>query len=683
VRPIAQKLAIALLAAVALSGAVLALPAGAQIAYTPCKEDNNFACAHLNVALDPTGATPGTLTLALQRHRATIESTGAPVIALAGGPGQEALPLASSFVALLGPILATRDLIVFDQRGTGESQRLQCPPPKPPKPPRPPKGSKGSRPSSHLAPILHKPGEAIVRCADEIGPARAFYTTPDSVADIEAIRRAGGYEKLVLYGTSYGTKVAEQYAQDHPEHVEALVLDSVVPPNGPDPFDRPTFAAVPRVLRQLCAYRECAHITPEPVADLARLVRRLGNGPVVGRTIDGRGHSHPVRISAGDLVGILLEGDFNALLRAEFVPAVRAAAQGDPAALARLLERAEGPEEEGSSDIDYPLYLATSCEEQAFPWSRSATPTARLAQALAQLNALPASAFAPFTQRSALAFSDVRTCSFWPFATPAPPTDDAPLPNVPTLIVSGAADLRTPTSGAQEVAAQIPDAHLLAVPYGGHSAIDNEPTACGRDALRALFANAPIEPCKAMAPPAIIKLPPLPPRSLAQVPPSRGYGGRPGRTLHAVALTIGDFGRDLLWRVLEQLRSLILLTQRSPSLRGGGLRGGSYQVSSSAIVFHDYSYVPGVTLSGRVTAKRIDLRVGGAAAARGVLRSGPHRSLIGTLGGRRVRLARRPSATAAIVGSDAGSGLYFVRNRAAARAGARRLAAILAWLPDI
>ena len=45
-----------------------------------------------------------------------------------------------------------------------------------------------------------------------------------------------GYEKLVLYGTSYGTKVALEYAERYPENVEALVLDSVVLPEGPEPF---------------------------------------------------------------------------------------------------------------------------------------------------------------------------------------------------------------------------------------------------------------------------------------------------------------------------------------------------------------------------------------------------------------------------------------------------------------
>jgi len=48
------------------------------------------------------------------------------VIALAGGPGQSALPFMDQFAQILGPIVATRDLIVFDQRGTGLSHPLSC-----------------------------------------------------------------------------------------------------------------------------------------------------------------------------------------------------------------------------------------------------------------------------------------------------------------------------------------------------------------------------------------------------------------------------------------------------------------------------------------------------------------------------------------------------------------------------
>src|SRR5439155_842948 len=97
------------------------------------------------------------------------------------------------------------------------------------------------------APAAASIGRLLERCALQIGPARGHYTTPESVADIEALRRAASYERLVLYGTSYGTKVALQYAPRYPAHVEALLLDSVVPPHGPEPLALPTFRAMPAV----------------------------------------------------------------------------------------------------------------------------------------------------------------------------------------------------------------------------------------------------------------------------------------------------------------------------------------------------------------------------------------------------------------------------------------------------
>ncbi len=671
------KLAIAGLAILAFAGAlgssadalgapsdVPGAPSGSPLGLAPCGgESNEYACGHLTVPLDPSGTTPGTITIALRRHRAAIEGPNSAVIALAGGPGQSALPFASSFAELLGPILATRDLIVFDQRGTGLSHALACPAPKHP-------------------PRRYVPGEAIVRCAGQIGPARAFYTTPDSVADIEAIRRAGGYEKLVLYGTSYGTKVAEQYAQTYPTHVEALVLDSVVAPNGPEPFSRSTFAAVPRVLRQECAGRVCAHITPEPVADLKRLVALMHGHAIVGHVIEANGHAQPESITANDLLGLLLAGDFSRLLRAEFISAVRAAADGDDAPLARLLAHAEAGEEGGGGDgIDTPLYLDTTCEEEDFPWSRAANPKTRLAEATAQLDALPASAFSPFTSTNALSLSDAKACSFWPFATPAPPIENAPLPNVPTLILSGAADLRTPTSGAQEVAAEIPDSHLLVVPQTGHSVLTSELGSCARNALLAMFANKPLEPCHAVPLPAIVRPPPLPPPRLAAVSPTKGYAGKPGRTLHAVVLTLGDFARQFVLQVLESLNSGSLLSH-TPVLRGGGLRSGWYRFTGKSIAFHDYSYVPGVTISGTSTAKTLHLRIGGTAAAHGELRLGSHKTLVGRLGGQRIHVAAKSKILIATIAqtrgaSAAGGGAAAHTERALALAPLQTLAPLV------
>jgi pimeloyl-ACP methyl ester carboxylesterase len=631
----AGKLVLALAAAAILIGGTFTAAAGAQIAFTPCVGTNNFGCGHLTVPLDPSGVTPGAITLAIRRHLAPVGDAKSAVVALAGGPGQAAVPFAEEFSELLGPILATRDLIVYDQRGTGLSHPLSC--------------HGFERPGGY-----HSFGALIAACGEQLGAERAFYTTPDSVADIEAIRVAGGYEKLVLYGTSYGTKVALEYAQEHPEHVEALVLDSVVTPSGPEPLDRPTLAAVPRILRQLCAYGACAQITPNPVADLARLVQRLRHGPIVGRVIDGRGHPHKVGISSNDLLEILLAGDFDPILRAEFIAAVRGAASGDSAALARLIARAEsGGEEESSEDIDVPLYYATTCEEQDFPWSRTASPGTRLAQAKAQLNSLPASSLAPFTAANALALSDVPACAFWPFATPAPPVLDQPLPNVPTLILSGADDLRTPTSGASAVAAQIPDAHLLVVPDTGHSVLTTEPTKCAHEALLAQFAGKAIRPCPTGPASPLLKPTPLPPKRLSAVPPTHGYHGRTGRTLQAITLTLADFSRQFLLALLERLGA-----GHSPdlsSLSVGGLRAGWARFSGDELRFHNYTYIPGVSLSGVVRSGSAELLIGGSAAAHGTLRLGAHRKLVGELGGEHVRLANGTGSGASIARAHAGS----------------------------
>jgi pimeloyl-ACP methyl ester carboxylesterase len=650
-QPMARKLAAALLTACAWICAPVA-SAQAQIPFAPCADSNDFACAHLNVPLDPTGATPGTISLAIRRHRAPVGEAHSAIVALAGGPGQPALPFAEQFDEVLGPIASTRDLIVFDERGIGHSDPLSC--------------HAFERPD-----LFHTFGALIKACADQLGPDRAFYTTADTVADIEAIREAGGYEKLVLYGTSYGTKVAEEYAQAYPSHVEALVLDSVVTPNGPSTLERSTFEAIPRILRQMCVYESCAHITANPVADLARVLRQMRHGALREIAIEGDGHAHWVSVSSNDLVNILYAGDFSPLLRAEFLTAVAAAARQDPAPLARLIATTEKSEGE-SEDFDTPLYYATTCEEQEFPFSRTSDPIERLAEAAGAAKTLGASAFAPFTATNALDVSDIPACAYWPYTTPAAQSDDAPLPNIPTLILSGADDLRTPTSGAREVAAEIPDSHLLVVPYTGHSVLSDEPTSCASEALHALLASGDIKPCPAAPPPADLRPPPLPPVRLALVPPTHGYSGTPGRTLNAVALTLADMLRQLTFQV-----SLSGSLEDLTKLHSGGLRAGWAQLAGGVLSLHGYSYVPGVTISGALRAGADSLQVSGAAAAHGTLQSGPHKSLVGTLGGRRVVLPASAIATAAIVGTDAQESSHTGAVGSAARGDARELAGLL------
>ena len=272
--------------------AIVGVASASALTFVPCAGSSaaGFSCTTVPVPLTRTGLASGTISLSVERLDPSpthpVQSKTA-VLALAGGPGQAVLPLGEFIAKALAPALSTRDLLVFDQRGTGTSDPLSC---------------------GALSSFSGSASQAFERCALEIGPARGGYTTQESVEDIEAIRQAAGYEKLVLYGTSYGTKVAEEYAERYPQYVESLVLDSVVPPNGPEPFSIPTFQAIGSVLGELCSNNACAGITTDPLADIAALTAQLRKHPLSGSVYDGSGHRHNTTLDESGLLGILEAG---------------------------------------------------------------------------------------------------------------------------------------------------------------------------------------------------------------------------------------------------------------------------------------------------------------------------------------------------------------------------------------
>lgn len=611
----------------------------------PCKDNPSFSCTTVSVPLDRSGVVTGAIGLEVERLQAAPTQSQSAVLALAGGPGQAADPLAQYLAKAIGPALTTRDLLVYDQRGTGHSRPLHC---------------------SALEDVgtLESGGETAEAglgrsCAQQLGPTRAAFTSEESVQDIEAIRVALGYSKLVLYGTSYGTKVALEYAERYPEHVEALVLDSVVPPEGPDPFSLPTFQALPAVLGELCSADACAHITSNPLADIARLTASLRRRPLAGSVYDGSGRRHRAILDEEGLFGILQAGDLNPALRALLPAAVSSALHHDPDPLLRLELLSEGlipnvpvtprpphtEHETGEEAENDALFLATSCEEKPFPWTRGASQTTRGTEALAALRALPASTFYPFDATTAWRQGLVPVCVGWPDLAAAPPPPAA-LPDVPTLILSGAQDLRTPTSGARAVAARIPDAQLLVVPYTGHSVIGSDFSGCAQTAVQAFFAGAAVQPCKSERDP--FGPTPITPTRLVYVQPVAGLAGNPGRTLTAVLDTLLDLERQVIGAVLQAEQQL------PTGSSFGGLHGGYARLTGSTLRLHDLTFVPGVQLSGTLPVaegrlQRIVVQVGGAAAAHGIVMLGSQLHASGTLGGRRfdVNLAKARLSRAA------------------------------------
>jgi pimeloyl-ACP methyl ester carboxylesterase len=476
-------------------------PAAAATRFRACPDSDKWLCATVTVPLDRSGKVPGNVHLVAERLRSRSGAKTA-VMGFPGGPGAATLTGRTGWLHDLGPSLGGRDLLLFDQRGTGRSDYLEC----------------GAY--LGLVPVLTvtrlASAKSIQRCATKLGPQRAFYTTRETVEDIEAVRQAAGVDKLVLVGVSYGTRTALAYAAAHPDHVERLILDSVVPPEGVSPYLLDTLRAVPRVLGELCRGGGCDGITSNPVEDLHTLLGHLAAKPLrLHRPIDFFGCRFRPAITRSSVLDTLVAGDLeDPLLRASIPSAIKAAMADDAEPLAifgvgqnsyrliqcilnRILDehrsaRDQLPGDQGDSQA---VYIATLCGDGPLPWMTDTPVTTRRRVAEDGLAQIPDDGFGPFDRATALASETLNICKFWPEAGQG--LLPASLPTAPSLILSGEDDLRTPMEQAKTVADGIPGSQFLAIPDHGHSLIGSSP--CAGRALMRFMAGETVSPCHVSA----------------------------------------------------------------------------------------------------------------------------------------------------------------------------------------
>jgi pimeloyl-ACP methyl ester carboxylesterase len=437
---------------------------------------------------------------------------------------------------------------------------------------------------------------------------------------MEAIRQALGIGKLTLFGISYGTELALEYARAHPDHVARIVLDSTLDPDRRDPFETVSFRAMAPSLRALCP-AACAGLPSDPAAQVSTLVGRLLARPATGTAYDARGRAHRSRIRWTALLDYMFNADYDPAMRAALPAAVQSALAGDTAPLARLLRDAAplsslGPPQEFSS-----ARFATMCEETPLPWAAGTPLNQRPAQSAAAAAALGPNAFFPFQTASAAA-DEVSLCLRWPdVPRTVAPLVPGPDPAVPTLILQGGEDLRTPPEESAAVAARIPGAIRVVVPGVGHAVTGDDPSGCGDRALVRFLAGRAVasRTCRRVrtgVPPV-----PPPPTSFGSLAPVAGLPARVGRTLRAIVATLQD---------IDMATSPVSLFDS-----GGGLRGGSWAIrrGGRVIVLRRYETVPGVTLTGRNSGSTLKLRIGGRRAAHGTVRLRNGSVISGRLGG--------------------------------------------------
>ncbi|MBF6620171.1 MAG: alpha/beta hydrolase, partial [Patulibacter sp.] len=259
------------------------------------------------------------------------------------------------------------------------------------------------------------------------------------------------------------------------------------------------------------------------------------------------------------------------------------------------------------------VYIATTCRDVGYPWT-DATPLgpARLDAARAALAAVPAARRGGFGVAAIADDWPVAMCAWWPTAPERVAVP--PLPDVPTLILSGREDARTPTQVARTIAERAPTSTLVVVPGQGHSVI-TDGRRCVKRALRAHAAGRPVPPCPSSPkPPTAAPLPPASATALGRTPRQRAQ--------RVAELSVEDALRTLVLRFAQSF-SLESLFDDGPqrTVRVAGLRSGSAALGTQGVRLTRYGYVPGTSVTALMQDQKVvSVRVSGRGLRAGTYR---------------------------------------------------------------
>lgn len=365
-----------------------------------------------------------------------------PLFYLAGGPGEAAIPTAPFFLTPgWAAIRQHRDIVLIDQRGTGKSNPLTC-------------SVTGVDASMRALYAIDVADPTLSACRREL-EQRAdlrFYTTPLAMDDIDEVRAALGYERINLYGGSYGTRAAFVYLRQHGKHVRSAVLRAIAPVDMKAllPQARHLQRSLGGLIEDCARDANCRARYPRIEQDMAAVLARLTADPPHLQTINPRG---------GQLDSVTITRD----VFAGALSWMLASPEGRIAALPLIHSAAAG---------DYLPFLAAAkpmAVGAMASWSLGMALTVLCSEDASQITARGiATGTAGTFMGDGRVRNQIRACKQWPKGW-LPPGAFVPVESdVPILMISGQYDPIDGLDLALGAARHLSNVLHVIVPHGTH-----------------------------------------------------------------------------------------------------------------------------------------------------------------------------------------------------------------------
>jgi pimeloyl-ACP methyl ester carboxylesterase len=419
-----------------------------SLKFKPCSlaqgaESLSAFCSTLSVPEDHSKPDGRKISLAIAWLPATKQAEDDPIFMLAGGPGQGARDSFPQIASAFVEARKTRNIILLDQRGTGDSNPLKC------------ENSKGE---SAVVEAEDYSNQAAVDFARKCAAVYAGkvdvsqFSTADAIIDLDLARQAIGAAKINLIGISYGTRVAQQYAKAFPNSTRTITIDGIAPLQtvlGQE-HAKNLEASLDLQFARCSKDKACREKMGDPRAQLNQLLATLAKGPIPVRYRDAvTGEWQDGQFSAGHIAMLTrllaYQPQAAALLPLQFSEANKGHVES-------LMALSEMVNRDVSSMIMHGMQLSVMCGEDA-----------------------PDLVVDPEDSKRLLGTGLVELlqaqCAVWPHKQ-RPADFRKPLTgNVPVLILSGEFDPVTPPRYGDLVAKHLPNARHIIVKGAGHNVL--------------------------------------------------------------------------------------------------------------------------------------------------------------------------------------------------------------------